>query len=943
MPVTVPLARHSLPALGVELQSYHLPGGAQHLHLATADQHRAFAVAFRTPPTDDCGAPHILEHTALCGSRRFPVRDPFFAMLRRSLQTFMNAMTYPDFTCYPFATQVAKDFDQLLDIYLDATFAPLLDARDFAQEGHRLTPDGQRQGVVYNEMKGALDGTDPQLERAIALALLPDTIYRFESGGDPRSIPRLRHADLLAFHRRCYCAANACFVTYGDLDVASLHARFAPYLAEPGEPLPRPTTQPPLRTPQALTVPVPLAAGQEANDVTAIRLVWACGDGADLDRSLELELLERLLLGHAGAPLRLALENSGLGRSIAGSGVHASYRDLLFSAELDGLEPQDYPRFAPLVEDTLRQVAKTGFTPAELAAALDQLELARREILGDHFPFGLDLCLRVVQAWNLGSDPQAVLDQAPAIARLRQRSTDPQWLRRLVATVLCDNPHRVLVQAQPDSGFAQRTAASEAAAISHDYAALDAASRARLAVEAEALAAHQATPPRLDLLPTLRRADIPAQRRWATLRPHPGVTSCVAASNGVLHQLVVIPLPALTGDDLDLLPLLAAGLGNLGVGARDYAAQAAAINARCGGLWAWHELTADLDDPTLVRAALVIECKGLADRQAAFAELISETLDGLRSDEHQRLGELLDQELQRVQERAQNSGHRLAAHTAARGLGGSASFGHRLSGLGRLRWLQQHSEDAALPALAQRLGGLAKRLAALPRAVALLGDAADRDQVLAAARAAHPRPAALPSPVWPGPSAEPTADLALTTASTVSYHAAVWPGPTLGHPDAPALTVAGHYLTHGFLHPRIREQGGAYGAHANHQAGNAIFACTTFRDPRVAGTCADLAAAPAWLAAIDDSEGPLTEAVLSAIAGLDAPASPVGEGRNRFLAEARGATTQRVDAYRSALLAVTPADLRRVARTWLSSAPRRGLVTSPENAKTLSGWSVEAW
>ena len=176
MPTTAPLARHLLSALGVELQSYTLPGGAQHLHLANADPHRCFAVAFRTLPTDDTGLAHILEHTTLCGSRRFPVRDPFFAMLRRSLQTFMNALTFPDFTCYPFATQVAKDFDQLLDIYLDATFAPLLDARDFAQEGHRLELNeagGTRQGVVYNEMKGALDGSEPQLERAVASLLPP--------------------------------------------------------------------------------------------------------------------------------------------------------------------------------------------------------------------------------------------------------------------------------------------------------------------------------------------------------------------------------------------------------------------------------------------------------------------------------------------------------------------------------------------------------------------------------------------------------------------------------------------------------------------------------------------------------------------------------------------------------------------------------------------------
>ncbi|HEX3135632.1 MAG TPA: peptidase M16, partial [Planctomycetota bacterium] len=189
-----------VPALGVTLETWRHPCGAVHHHLACEDEHRAFVVGFRTVPQDSTGLPHILEHTTLCGSKRFPVRDPFFQMLRRSLQTFMNAMTFPDMTAYPFASQVAKDYDNLTGVYLDAVFAPLLNPLDFAQEGHRLEPNGQsgeRKGVVFNEMKGAMDGTGEQVSMATARALLPATCYRYNYGGDPTDIPALTHQDLL--------------------------------------------------------------------------------------------------------------------------------------------------------------------------------------------------------------------------------------------------------------------------------------------------------------------------------------------------------------------------------------------------------------------------------------------------------------------------------------------------------------------------------------------------------------------------------------------------------------------------------------------------------------------------------------------------------------------------------------------------------------------------
>ena len=953
MPGFARRSRTDVPALGVAVETWVHPCGTLHVHLANLDPHRAFAVAFRTPPGDDSGLPHILEHTALCGSARFPVRDPFFKMLRRSLQTFMNAMTFADMTCYPFASQVTRDFDNLLDIYLDAVFRPLLDPLDFAQEGHRLETAAtgwERKGVVFNEMKGAMDGTEPQLEAAIARTLLPGTCFRWNSGGEPAAIPRLTHEDLVAFHRRCYVPANACFATYGALDVASFHARLEPYLIAPGVALPPAATQAPLNLEATIDVPVPLAAGQDPSEATAAALTWAVGDGADLATVLDLELLDRLLLGHAGAPLRLALEASSVGRSIGASGLHTSFRTLLFSAELDGIEPADYPRFAPLVHDALAHCAVRGFATDEIAAALDQLELARREISGDHYPFGLDLCLRAIYAWNHGADPLPFLDQSAALAALRRRAGRPGWAAERVRDLLIENPHRVLAFARPDADFHHHAEAAERAALSGETAAFDDAAREKLTAAAAELARRQAAPEDVTSLPELGLADVPRERPWATGGERGGVHAFVTGTNGVLHQLVAIPLPALSADELDLLPLLTHAIGNVGVAGRGYAEQAAYLNARCGGLWAWTDLACDPDDAARTHAWLLIECKGLATRHADCAPLIAETLDRQRHDELPRLAELIDQELQRLQERVASHGTRFAVAAAARGLGGPAAFSHRMHGFERLAWLKRVAggedgpDDADLAALGAGLDRLLGRLRSQPRTVAMVGDAAGRDEALAAIRAAHAGRLGTVDSALSAPAPMAVEPIAFTTATAVQYNALVHAAPALSHADAPALAVAAQYLSHGYLHQHVREQGGAYGGNARYSPASGMFVLDSYRDPRLAATFADFAAGLRWLQAIPDDERPLREAILAVIAGVDTPASPAGEAKARFIAERKRSGPERINPFRAAVLAVTPAEVRAAATRWLAGPGHAASVASAEAvaAAAMPGWQVEA-
>ncbi|MEK0445725.1 MAG: hypothetical protein RLZZ399_1046 [Verrucomicrobiota bacterium] len=952
------VASRPVPALGVTLETWQHRSGAVHYHLACDDEHRAFTVAFRTPPEDSTGLPHILEHTVLCGSRRYPVRDPFFQMLRRSLQTFMNAMTFPDMTVYPFASQVSKDYDNLLGVYLDAVFAPLLDPLDFAQEGHRLelTPEGgERKGIVFNEMKGAMDGTAEQIGMATARHLLPDTCYRHNSGGEPSDIPALTHRDLVDFHRRCYHPANACFITYGNQPAPRLHAQLAEYLeGTTAQPLPPPSLQSAPLTPQTVEVPVPFSAGQDVLDVSAATLTWVWGDVADLDEVMTSELLQRVLLGHAGAPLRLALENSGLGRSISGSSFGGEFRNGLFTAAINGIAPEDYPRFEALVFETLREIAEKGVPQEALDAALHQLELARREISGDHFPYGLELCFRLLTPWNYGGDPLPFLDPSAALERLRTRASQPGFVAEEVRRRLLDHPHRGLFLARPDLEFHAHAQALEESQIERELESMNASAREQLAQQNRALSARQERIDDPDVLPDLLLSDVPKERRFPIGHHQQGLNIFRAGTNGILHHLAAIPLPELEDHELDLLPLLAQTFGSLGVGSQSYAERAANLNARCAGLSAWTDLNADIGDLSRLNAFLFLEVKGLGGRHAEFTGLIAETLRDQRFDESERLRELVDQSLQQLSDSVSSAGNSFAARAAVRGFGGAASLQHRLRGLGRLAWLKHLStriaegaegSGTALEKLGTELSTLRSKLLQQPRHLGVIGDTAEALDVQEFIREAWAhfqgssggwRPLGAPH----GGTAVPTA---YTTSTAVNYCALAFPAVAFNHADAPALAVASRLLVNNVLHPRIRERGGAYGSGAHFAPATGTFTLTSYRDPRLSGTYDDFRDGLAWLRECPADERLLKEAILGVMAGVDSPGSPSGEARSRFTGDLLGTSPQLLNAFRNRILATTAADVRRVANTWLQGEGVSAVVTGMEQfAESQLGWDTES-
>ncbi|WP_277253694.1 insulinase family protein, partial [Neptunomonas phycophila] len=454
-----------IESLNVTMSEYkHRTTGAAHFHIAAEQDENVFLVAFRTVPMDSTGVAHILEHTALCGSERYPVRDPFFMMTRRSLNTFMNAFTSSDWTAYPFASQNKKDFLNLLDVYLDATFFSRLDPLDFAQEGHRVEFKEQGnaesdlvfKGVVFNEMKGAMSSATSILWQTVTKHLFPTVTYHYNSGGDPESITDLSYEQLLEFYRTHYHPSNAVIMTFGNIPVEELQTRFEEQALSRFEKLDVDISVPdekryfsPVRVEEAYALD-----DENTEEQTHHMLAWLLGPSIDLKAQLKAHLLSRVLLDNSSSPLRLALESTELGSSPSPlCGLEDSNRQMSFMCGLQGSDPEHAAAFEQLVLDTLQKVADEGVEQSVVEAQLHQLELNQRELSGDGYPYGLNLIMAAMSPAVHRGDPIALLNLDPVIDELREDIKDTNFIPDMIRTLLLENMHRVRVTLRPDNGM----------------------------------------------------------------------------------------------------------------------------------------------------------------------------------------------------------------------------------------------------------------------------------------------------------------------------------------------------------------------------------------------------------------------------------------------------------------------------------------------------------
>ncbi len=950
-----------IDSLNLDVQQFeHRETGAQHYHLAANNSENVFLVALRTVPQDSTGVAHILEHTALCGSENYPVRDPFFLMLRRSLNTFMNAFTSSDWTAYPFASQNPKDFNNLLNVYLDAVFFSRLDPLDFAQEGHRVEftePDNPAsdltfKGVVFNEMKGAMSSVPSTLWQTLCHHLFPSNTYHYNSGGEPVNIPDLSYEQLLAFYKSHYHPSNAIFMTFGDMPAHQHQAAFQERALARFERLDK-RIEVPLE--QRFSAPVRVADSYAYDDSgstdnkTHIVMAWLLGESTDLEAMLEAQLLANVLLDNSASPLQQALETTELGHAPSPlCGLEESMREMVFACGIEGSEADSADALEALVLGVLETVAEQGVPREKLESVLHQLELHQREISGDSYPFGLQLILTALGNATHYADPIAALNLDRALAGLQQKIQDPGFIKGLARKLLLENPHRVTLVMTPDTRLSEQRRAQEAERLAAMKASLDEEQQQAIVEQAAALAARQAQEDDETILPKVTLEDVPAvipRLSYATLESFPCKTYA-QGTNGLVYQQALCPLPEPAADTLPLLPFYTNMMTELGLGESDYLAVQDRQAAVCGSINAFTSMRGAVTDVQQAAGYLVLSSKALLRNHEAQTQLMRDTLEQVRFDELDRMRELVAQQRARREQAVTGNGHGLAMAAASAGMSPVAHLSHQLSGLEGIRASKalddSLNEAAALQTLGERLAGLHAQLHDMPWQYLLVAEG-DQLDTLAASCADG----------WQGfagsarghgwqPQAVQEQRREIWVANTqVNFCAHAYPTVAVGHEDAAALTVLGGFLRNGYLHTAIREQGGAYGGGASQDSSVGAFRFFSYRDPRLADTLTDFEASVRWLLENSHEADALEQAILGVIGSLDRPSSPAGEAKQDFHNRLFGRDHDHREAFRRRILEVTLDDLQRVAATYLRPEQASIAVITSQSGLEQSGSLVD--
>ncbi|WP_166265406.1 insulinase family protein [Marinobacter caseinilyticus] len=957
------LRSHRIATLNLTVEEYrHRKTGAQHLHMAADNDENVFFVALRTFPMDSTGIAHVLEHTALCGSEKFPVRDPFFMMIRRSLNTFMNAFTSSDWTAYPFASKNRKDFDNLLSVYLDSVFFSSLDPLDFAQEGHRLefeTPDDPEtplvyRGVVYNEMKGAMSSATSQLWQNLSSHLFPTTTYHYNSGGEPDHIVDLAYDDLVRFYRHHYHPSNATFATYGNIPAFEHHEKFeALALAR----FDRQDIELPVRDEKRMYAPVRVEQGYAVNegeateDKTHIVMGWLLGHSFDLQKNLEGQLLASVLLENSASPLMRALETTDIGHSPSPlCGLEDSNREMTFVCGIEGSEPDKQGDLESLIETTLQSVVDEGVSHERLEAILHQLELHQREIAGDHTPYGLQLIMSAISPMIHGGDPVALLDLEPVLVEMREKIQNPDYIPSLIRQNLIDNPHRVTLTLRPDDKLDQRRQDAIREALAGQKAALSDDEVVQIVQRAQALEDRQHRKDDDSILPKVDLSDVPLSLPEPEARYAGDISTTLYAqgTNGLVYEQVVLPLPAMSDDELLLLPLYTTCLTEVGCGELDYLQMQDRMTAESGGIGAFTSARGRVDDVQNLSGYLVVTGKALARNRDALTQLLKDVCTDARFDEHDRIRELVAQIRSRREQSVTGSGHGLAMGAASQGLSPGARLAYRLGGLEAIREIKALDDSlddpAALAALCSRLAALHQRMGQQARQFLAIAEDEHLEPMAEGIRACWPDAASVQGEDWNVDPVNYQTRQAWLASTQVNFCAKAYATVAIDHPDAAALTVLGGFLRNGYLHRAIREKGGAYGGGAGQDSVNGTFRFFSYRDPRLEETLADFDAALEWLQTTEHDPQELEESILGVIGQLDKPRSPAGEARHAFQNRLFGRTPEQQARFRERILAVTEADLKRVANLWL--APEKAstaVVTNPGQRAVVEalGLSVE--
>lgn len=904
----------------------HTPTGARVMQLENSDPENLFCLSFQTLPYNSNGVAHILEHTVLCGSEKFPIKDPFFAMGRRSLNTFMNALTGADFTCYPASSQVPKDLYNLLEVYLDAVFHPNLKELSFSQEGHRLefsqptdpsTPL-EYKGIVYNEMKGSLSSATARLSEAIHSALFPNVTYGFNSGGDPKCIPDLTYEELKRFYHTFYNPSRCLFFFYGNLPLEEhldFIAKHTLNQAQKGSPLPPIPLQPRFSSPIYLELTYPIAPEEDLKDKTYIAFGWLTCHILEQQDVLALNILQIILMDTDASPLKKALLQSGLCKQ-ANPFIDIELNEIPWGVVLKGCQKAHAVILEELLFTTLKNLCQTGIPLELIENAIHQLEFFRSEITGDQAPFGLSLFMRSALLKQHGADPTEGLMIHSLFDRLRQAIlANPHYFSELIQKYLLNNPHFVRIVMEPDPQLGVKELEEEKQRLAQIKASLSTEQIEEIVNKSLQLAAFQKQQEEedIEILPKVSITDIPLKGRdYPLIQEEVGNLTVFhhnVFTNDIVYADLVFGLPDLTESDLTYLRLFTVVLSQVGCKGRSYLENLDYIQGNTGGIGAGISLNIQAQNHHQIFPTFHLRGKALHRKAAKLFPLLHEMISTARVDDLKRLKEILFKHFTGMESRLTQSSLKYAINLSASGLGIPSKIANDLYGINyywAVKEMVKNYDHQGTHILA-KLQEIQKKVTCVNHPHLIVScHSAMYDELKRHGFYGLKDLETSPYQPWRGNfPLEPVPSQGRIIASSVAYIGKVFPTLSYVHPLAPALNIASFLFDNISLHTAIREKGGAYGGGAvnNSLAGNFYF--YSYRDPNIVSTLQAFKDAVEQIAKGDFDGRDLEEAKFEMIQSLDSPLSPGSQAEVAYGWRREGRTPEIRQAFRNKILALT--------------------------------------
>ena len=881
-------------------QLVHQSTGARYIHISNADKENTFGIAFKTVPMDSTGVAHILEHTVLCGSKKYPVRDPFFSMIKRSLKSFMNAFTASDWTMYPFSTPNEKDYYNLMSVYIDAVFFPVLSELSFKQEGHHLDFDKQSKslvfkGVVYNEMKGAMSSPNQIMAHSIMKALYPQTTYGYNSGGDPSVIPDLTYQQLKAFHEKSYHPSNAFIYSYGCFPLPStleyieknalrFFTRIDPKTDIPSEPR--------WTEPKSFTFYYPLSETESDEKKAQFCLAWLLYGIEKPLECLAVYLIEQVLLSHSASPLRKALIESQLGSSLSdGTGYEPDLKDTMFVCGLKDIDIKDVPKIESIIRSVFLDQIQNGINKELFESALHQMEFHRKEITNSPYPYGIKLLLSISGTWFHGGDPIRVICFDDDVKELRERMAKGPYLENIIQSCFMNNPHQASIYLLPDKTLQEKTIQQEQEKLQSIHEKLTEQDRQKIIDDCDQLKKIQDQEEDVSSLPTLDIDDIPPTIQVITETRHHEQLNTLwykKPTNGICY-FGYISEAFLPPDLMHWIPLFCYSFTRIGTKIHDYTEIVRLIDRYTGGIGLGSSVRTTYDEKGRCLPLIIFHAKSLLRNETMMFNIINELLCQVDFSNLTRLKSIILEYKAGFESRIVQSGHQLAISLASRTYSQARQISEQWTGIHHYKMIDAFCKNLSnenLEKLAHQLKKIATIIISTQKYMAVIGD--ERSFETAEQPIDRLIQDMLEQKINACHNFETQTNFSRiregwTTSTSVSFVARTFRTVRKNHPDAPVVSVISKLLRSLFLHKEIREKGGAYGAFAIADSEDALFHMASYRDPHIINTLNVFDNASDFICNGSFTQTDVKEAILQICSDIDRPESPAQSARSAFV------------------------------------------------------------